>query len=51
MCCHILTGFDALRTLQQFQKFPNLGFRWFTEKSEDYTGLPDIVRFLDSELL
>lgn len=50
-CCHILTGFDALRTLEQFQKFPDLGFRWFTEKSGDYTGLPDIVRFLDSELL
>lgn len=50
-CCHILTGFDALRTLQQFQKFPDLGFRWFTEKSQDYTGLADIIPFLDSELL
>lgn len=50
-CCHILTGFDALRTLQQFQRFPDLGFRWFTEKSQDYTGMPDIIPFLDSELL
>lgn len=50
-CCHILTGFDALRTLQQFQRFPDLGFRWFTEQSQDYTGMPDIIPFLDSELL
>lgn len=50
-CCHVLTGFDALRTLQQFQKFPDLGFRWFTEASQDYTALADIIPFLDSELL
>jgi len=50
-CCHILTGIDALRTLQQLQKFPNLGYRWFTEKAGDYTQMPDFIRLLDSELL
>lgn len=50
-CCHILTGFDALRTLKQFQLFPDLGFRWFTERSQDYNGMPDIIPFLDSVLL
>lgn len=50
-CCHILTSFDALRTLQQYQKFPDLGFRWFTDTDKSYDSMPDIIPFLDSVLL
>lgn len=50
-CCHILQGFDPVRTLRQFQTFPDLGFRWFTDVDKSYDSLHDIIPFLDSVLL
>lgn len=49
--CHILTSFDALKTLEQFKTFPDLGFRWFTDTGQSYDSMPDIIPFLDSVLL